>query len=422
MSGLLSSLIDPVVRQTRRFSNARPSPDRAPSEPSPQLTSENDGRESTMSDQSQENTGLRRTEYAGSGDDPSSLPSSISDLRANRDEQDIQPTSSERSGNGSEYSEAVEYHGASTTRPDTPLTSSGTASRNRRERGLLPGNGFGVDGIGGHFSLPEDDGMGVLRRKIHAIRDMQSTNTEKARKVHELMTEKYNALRTDPGNDSLPMVFPPLSPQSPERPAVPTPHGDGQAFDKLPAAASTADRNQRDNPYNLSEEALQPTFFPKAESDSPVFEEEGDMDTEELEEAILGCQHYKRNVKLQCITCKKWYTCRFCHDEIEDHNLIRNKTENMLCMMCGHAQPAAHFCENCEEQAAQYFCEVCKLWDNDSKKSIYHCTDCGICRIGQGLGKDFFHCKVSETAFCESKLRLDAESRTDMLCVLAHID
>ena len=36
----------------------------------------------------------------------------------------------------------------------------------------------------------------------------------------------------------------------------------------------------------------------------------------------------------------------------------------------------------------------CKLWDDDPHKSIYHCNDCGICRIGKGLGKDFFHCKV----------------------------
>lgn len=420
MSGLLSSLlIDPVVRQTRRFSNARPSsivshqasPDHTQHEISPQSTFEDYGREFTMSDQSQEHPGRRPNEYAGPGNDPAISPSSISGSRANRDGQGIHPTSSERSENGSEFSEVLGYHGASTTgrRTDAPPAPTGTASRNRRERGRLPGNGFGMDGIGGHFSLPEDDGMGVLRRKIHAIRDMRSTNTEKARMVHELMTEKYNASRADSGNDPVPMVLSRLSPQSPERPAIPVSYGDGQTFDKLPAAAaSTTDRNQQDNPFNLSEEALQPTFFPKTESDSPVLddeEEEEDMDTEELEEAILGCQHYKRNVKLQCTTCKKWYTCRFCHDEVEDHHLIRHKTQNMLCMMCGHAQPAAHFCENCEGQAAQYFCEACKLWDNDNKKSIYHCTDCGICRIGQGLGKDFFHCKVSSGCFLGTKLR-----------------
>ena len=41
----------------------------------------------------------------------------------------------------------------------------------------------------------------------------------------------------------------------------------------------------------------------------------------------------------------------------------------------------------------------CKLWDDDPEKKIYHCDDCGICRIGAGLGKDFFHCKVSHPTF-----------------------
>jgi ribosomal protein L40E len=79
---------------------------------------------------------------------------------------------------------------------------------------------------------------------------------------------------------------------------------------------------------------------------------------------------------------------------VEDHTLVRRDTKHMLCMLCGHAQPAAQNCRRCTEQTAQYYCEICKLWDNDSKKSIYHCSDCGICRIGQGLGKDFFHCQV----------------------------
>jgi hypothetical protein len=70
----------------------------------------------------------------------------------------------------------------------------------------------------------------------------------------------------------------------------------------------------------------------------------------------------------------------------------------MLCMLCGHAQPAAQYCKQCGELAAQYYCAACKLWDNDASKSIYHCNDCGICRVGKGIGKDFFHCKVRTTA------------------------
>ncbi|KAI7902171.1 zinc-ribbon-domain-containing protein [Cokeromyces recurvatus] len=111
------------------------------------------------------------------------------------------------------------------------------------------------------------------------------------------------------------------------------------------------------------------------------------------EKQILGCKHYQRKCKLQANCCQKIYSCRFCHDDIEDHTIIRNETKNMLCMNCMQLQPAAKSCSHCGEEAAHYYCDKCKLWDNDPKKSIYHCDECGICRQGKGLGQDFFHCK-----------------------------
>ncbi|KAK7208041.1 hypothetical protein BZA70DRAFT_224298, partial [Myxozyma melibiosi] len=108
-----------------------------------------------------------------------------------------------------------------------------------------------------------------------------------------------------------------------------------------------------------------------------------------------GCQHYQRGVKLQCSQCEQWHSCRFCHDEVEDsHQLVRYETRNMLCMRCLLPQPAAQDCRGCGTRVARYYCDICKLWDDDPEKSIYHCADCGICRIGEGLGKDFFHCKT----------------------------
>lgn len=247
--------------------------------------------------------------------------------------------------------------------------------------------------------LPADDGMGWLRKKIIAIRDRDLENNEKARMVHDLMTEKYNkysraTMLKSPTLSNSPMHHPSSSPahamvSSPD-PCHTSP-GPGPTLD-MPTPPY-------ENHFSLTAEDLQPTYVPRVEPEFPVVEagdEVGDEDTEELEEASLGCQHYKRNVKLQCFTCKKWYTCRFCHDEVEDHPLVRRDTENMLCMLCGHAQPAAQNCHQCGEDTSHYYCDICKLWDNDSKKSIYHCHDCGICRIGQGLGKDFFHCKVSD--------------------------
>jgi uncharacterized CHY-type Zn-finger protein len=253
-------------------------------------------------------------------------------------------------------------------------------------------------------SLPADDGMGYLRKKIIAIRDRDLDNNEKARMVHNLMTEKYNkssraSMLKSPTLSNSPMHHPPSSP-------LPAMNSSPDPCHTSPSPTLDMPAPPYENHFALTTEDLQPTYVPRVEPDSPVVEtgdeagdEAGDEDTEELDEASLGCQHYKRNVKLQCFTCKKWYTCRFCHDEVEEHPLVRRDTENMLCMLCGYAQPAAQSCHQCGEDTAHYYCDICKLWDNDSKKSIYHCHDCGICRIGQGLGKDFFHCKVSALAY-----------------------
>lgn len=119
---------------------------------------------------------------------------------------------------------------------------------------------------------------------------------------------------------------------------------------------------------------------------------------------ILGCKHYQRIAKLQAHCCGRWFPCRFCHDEISDHQITRNLTTTMLCMECETVQPCAQYCRNpaCSKKISKYYCDICKLWDNDKKKDIYRkfsyldvpdCNECGICRVGKGLGKDYFHCK-----------------------------
>jgi hypothetical protein len=109
---------------------------------------------------------------------------------------------------------------------------------------------------------------------------------------------------------------------------------------------------------------------------------------------VLGCKHYQRKCKLQAHCCGRWFTCRFCHDEVSDHNIVRNLTTTMMCMQCQTVQPAAQDCIKCQTRVAKYYCNECKLWDDDPRKNIYHCHDCGICRIGKGLGIDYFHCKT----------------------------
>lgn len=36
-------------------------------------------------------------------------------------------------------------------------------------------------------------------------------------------------------------------------------------------------------------------------------------------EPIMGCKHYMRNCKKFADCCDRWVSCRFCHDEQEDH-------------------------------------------------------------------------------------------------------
>jgi uncharacterized CHY-type Zn-finger protein len=229
-------------------------------------------------------------------------------------------------------------------------------------------------------SLPADDGMAHLRLRIHDIRELNITDQERARMIHGLMTERYNYMR-------------PTSPSSfvsHDRPFTPNSghsiFSDAQPSSPL-SAASDVDPN---NPYDLRLGDTSPTYRPN------IHVEHGEEEENESaeDEHVFGCQHYKRNVKVQCYECRRWYTCRHCHDEVEDHALNRKQTRNMLCMACGTPQKASDHCENCQTEAACYYCDICKLWDNNSKKKIYHCPDCGICRQGEGLGKDFYHCKV----------------------------
>lgn len=186
--------------------------------------------------------------------------------------------------------------------------------------------------------LPEDDGQVVLRQKLVEISNLNISERERATLMHVLMSEKYNASRVsgdivDPGS-------PPLSSQFQTTAQVP----------QMP---------QVDNPYKLSALDTTKTYYtgPNTGSELPVRE--------------LGCSHYRRGVKLQCSTCEKWYTCRFCHDENEDHALVRRGTKNMLCMHCGRAQSVGQDCRYCRVRSARYYCDkVCILAVKFRKKKF----------------------------------------------------
>ena len=240
--------------------------------------------------------------------------------------------------------------------------------------------------------LPEDDGMGVLRRKIIAIQTSNQSSAERSRLVHALMTERYHAQKV-----ALQTAPPPQRAHASDAERPTTPDSASSTPGSLATVSPATSLSSPGIDIQASAKDRRPTFYP------PPRDAQEQEATGADKESVLGCEHYQRNVKLQCSACARWYTCRFCHDLVEDHALNRRETQHMLCMFCGKAQPASEQCQDCGRPAAWYYCRICKLWDNDSEKSIYHCDDCGICRVGQGLGKDFFHCKVRpRRVFCAS--------------------
>ena len=278
---------------------------------------------------------------------------------------------------------------------ETPAQTSRNDSQDTRDRGDSQGS-QGRDGI-----LPADDGMGHMRKRIIAIQRTNSSSEEKARLVHGLMTEKHNSSQSSlPAHHLARAHSPPASIESEDRPLSPSsPKSMDSLRQMVSPPTSSSSTGDQANPFNISPVDLKPSYYQKSVPVQKDGDQEGSsMDAEEAPKA-LGCAHYKRNIKLQCSACYRWYTCRFCHDAVEDHMLNRRETKNMLCMLCGCAQPASEECALCSERGAWYYCDVCKLWDDDPQKSIYHCNDCGICRVGQGLGKDFFHCKVSHLEY-----------------------
>ena len=283
---------------------------------------------------------------------------------------------------------------------DTTSTSYEALTRSRRNTGARGADGSYTSRMG-DGSLPADDGMGTLRKQIIQIQNMEKSNQEKARLVHELMTQHSSSSQSSLHMPIHPRAQSPSSLQSQDRPLTPSSgHSTNDPMQSASPHTSLSSVVEAQSAYQLSADDLKPSYYvspvvPNALATyNPSTCDQCSNSIEDDNDTPLGCPHYKRNVKLQCSACNRWYTCRFCHDEAEDHSLNRRETKNMLCMLCGCAQPASEECSNCGELGASYYCGVCKLWDNDAEKSIYHCSDCGICRVGSGLGKDFYHCKV----------------------------
>ncbi|KAI6080572.1 zf-CHY-domain-containing protein [Hypoxylon rubiginosum] len=374
-------IVNPVIRQARRFSR---SGIQTPSDPisPPESTKEaKEGQEDAISE-TEEDSYLGDEADRSIGSSPSSRSSvhpnphsNIADWGGNSS----QPITVSRA-NLSDFSLPIRENNARNI--DNQTEPIATSSSTLVTSGLLSGVDISASSIGRRKSLPEDDGMGTLRRRIFAIQAQEIGAPEKANLMHQLLLEGYTKSRRIDLTER---------PQTPSGTTTSEKRRSQGPLDSFKFWQNTSDEAETREEFDLTSEDIRPTFAPPIDpsEDSEYVEDPGYSDYRPL-----GCEHYRRNVKLQCSTCNRWYTCRFCHDKVEDHNLIRKDTKNMLCMFCGTAQRAGEACVSCGALAARYYCGICKLWNDDPDKPVYHCNDCGICRIGRGIGKDYFHCKT----------------------------
>ncbi|KAG8237622.1 hypothetical protein J437_LFUL016875 [Ladona fulva] len=127
----------------------------------------------------------------------------------------------------------------------------------------------------------------------------------------------------------------------------------------------------------------------------------------------LGCDHYERNCKFivsNAPCCRRIYSCRFCHDDKEDHAINRHEVDTLICAKCSTVQSVKLECEHCGVRFGKYGCLKCRLFDNE-EKGQFHCEECGICRIG---GKqNYFHCEKCN--ICLPKNSINGHKRKPLI-------
>ncbi|KAL1541564.1 zinc finger protein BRUTUS-like [Salvia divinorum] len=136
----------------------------------------------------------------------------------------------------------------------------------------------------------------------------------------------------------------------------------------------------------------------------------------------FGCKHYKRNCKLLAPCCNKLYTCIRCHDKQTDHSADRKAITEMMCMKCMVIQPIGQKCmsQSCNGfSMGSYYCRICKLFDDE--RQIYRCPYCDVCRVGMGLGVDYFHCMKCNACMAKAlSIHICREKCLEDNCPICH--
>lgn len=113
-------------------------------------------------------------------------------------------------------------------------------------------------------------------------------------------------------------------------------------------------------------------------------------ETNEIIEIIeKKCTHYENCLQVFAKCCNKYYDCHLCHNEQNNHKLNRKLIKKIKCVNCTTENDVGNKCKGCNIEFAKNFCNICNVWCN-KYKDIYHCYDCGFCRVGKR--ENYYHC------------------------------
>lgn len=117
----------------------------------------------------------------------------------------------------------------------------------------------------------------------------------------------------------------------------------------------------------------------------------------------VGCTHYRRRCRIVASCCGEAFWCRHCHNEQKGsgggaHEIDRSQIREVICQECFTKQPPGRLCSVCGQIFGAYFCPDCNFWDDDGiEKQAFHCTKCGICRVGGR--QSYFHCDTCGSCY-----------------------
>lgn len=99
-------------------------------------------------------------------------------------------------------------------------------------------------------------------------------------------------------------------------------------------------------------------------------------------DSMSYCKHYENKCRIYAECCNKEYFCSKCHDEdnINNHIINLNTISHIVCKLCDTPQIMSNECENCGLIFSTYYCEKCKIFDNNN---MFHCNKCDVCLIGK---------------------------------------